>query len=133
MITTVCGLMLLVLLGLGWLTWTWCRRWLPQAAVTAKVQRLLRPRTPNDCPACRQQATGATPALLPCPPVRPWHELKSRRGAPKRIATDGFACPNRRSHYYHITDAHVHALVGDGRHGKHERIQTFTQIPLANP
>jgi IS1 family transposase len=27
--------------------------------------------------------------------------------------------------YYHITDAQVHALVGDGAHGKTERIQTF--------
>jgi hypothetical protein len=27
--------------------------------------------------------------------------------------------------YYQITDAYVHALVGDGSHGKGERIQTF--------
>jgi IS1 family transposase len=27
--------------------------------------------------------------------------------------------------YYRITDAHVHALVGDGTHGRRERIQTF--------
>jgi hypothetical protein len=27
--------------------------------------------------------------------------------------------------YYRITDAQVHALVGDGTHGTHERIQTF--------
>jgi hypothetical protein len=117
--------MLLVLLGLEWLAWMWWRRWSPQAAVTAKVQRLQRPRTPADCPACCQQATGATRALLLCSPVRPWHELKRRRGAPKRIATDGFACPNRWCPYYHITDAPIHALVGDGKHGTHERIQTF--------
>ena len=30
------------------------------------------------------------------------------------------ACP-----YYQITDAQIHALVGDGTHGKTERIQTF--------
>jgi IS1 family transposase len=59
------------------------------------------------------------------PAVRPWHELKSRRGAPKRIATEGFACPTPICTYYRITDAQVHALVGDGSHGKHERIQTF--------
>jgi IS1 family transposase len=51
--------------------------------------------------------------------------VKSRRGAPKRISTDGFACPNRRCTYYRIPDALVHALVGDGTHGKAERIQTF--------
>jgi IS1 family transposase len=57
--------------------------------------------------------------------VRPWHEVKSRRGAPKRIHTDGFACPNPKCAYFGITDAHIHALVGDGKHGQAERIQTF--------
>src|SRR5918998_253886 len=52
-------------------------------------------------------------------------ELKSPRGAPKRIITDGFACPNPACAYFRITDATVHALVGDGTHGKAERIQTF--------
>ena len=126
MITTVCGLMLLGLLGLSWLAWTWWRRRPPQvAAITASMQHLLRPRTPDDCPACRQQATGTTRAPRPCPPVRPWHQVKSRRGAPKRIRTQGFACPKRTCRYYRITDAAVHALVGDGRHGRLERIQTF--------
>ena len=59
------------------------------------------------------------------PPVRPWREVKSRRGAPKRVNTDGFACPNHQCPYSGITDAHVHALVGDGTHGLAERIQTF--------
>jgi hypothetical protein len=27
--------------------------------------------------------------------------------------------------YFGITDAHIHALVGDGKHGKAEHIQTF--------
>jgi hypothetical protein len=27
--------------------------------------------------------------------------------------------------YYRITDAQVHALVGDGKHGRRERIQSF--------
>ena len=56
---------------------------------------------------------------------RPWRELKSRRGAPKRIDTAGFPCPNRLCPYFGITEAHIHALVGDGKHGKAERIQTF--------
>ena len=58
-------------------------------------------------------------------PVRPWSEVKSRRGAPKRIQTDGFACPNQQCLYFGVTDAHVHALVGDGTHGRAERVQTF--------
>src|SRR6266567_3920674 len=58
-------------------------------------------------------------------PVRPWCEVKSRWGAPKRIPTEGFACPDQQCPYFGITDAHIHALVGDGKHGHAERIQTF--------
>src|SRR5215472_8021617 len=51
--------------------------------------------------------------------------MKSRRGAPKRIDTEGFACPNPQCAYFGNTDARVHALVGDGKHGRAEAIQTF--------
>lgn len=57
--------------------------------------------------------------------MRPWAEVKSRRGAPKRIATQGFACPVPSCAYYGVTDARVHAVVGDGTHGQAERIQSF--------
>ncbi len=57
--------------------------------------------------------------------MRPWREVKSRRGAPKHIDTQGYACPNHQCLYFGIADAHVHALVGDGKHGQAERIQTF--------
>jgi hypothetical protein len=42
------------------------------------LYRLLRPRTPLDCPLCRLCSSGvrSVPA-----PVRPWCEVKSRRGA----------------------------------------------------
>ncbi len=55
----------------------------------------------------------------------PWRAVKSRCGAPNHIATQGFACPTHTCPYYQIADAEVHALAGDGTHGKHERIQTF--------
>jgi hypothetical protein len=42
-------------------------------------------------------------------PVRLWCEVKSRRGAPKRVNTEGFACPNQQCPYFGITDAHIHA------------------------
>jgi transposase-like protein len=93
--------------------------------VRTAVHRLLKPRTPLDCPCCR---LGSTPSSggEPVPaPVRPWCEMKSRRGAPKRVNTEGFACPNPQCPYARITDAGVHALVGDGTHGRTERIQTF--------
>ncbi len=56
---------------------------------------------------------------------RPWREVKSRRGAPKRVNTEGFACPNHQCPSFGITDAHIHVLVGDGKHGQAEQIQTF--------
>jgi transposase-like protein len=94
-------------------------------AMHTTAQRLLKPRTPLDCPACSLSCThssvvGPAPSL-----VRPWREMKSRRGAPKRVNTQGFACPNHKCPYFGITDAHIHALVGDGKHGHAERIQTF--------
>jgi transposase-like protein/IS1 family transposase len=95
------------------------------AAKRTPLHRLLKPRSPHDCPACRLAST-LSPIVEPAPPpVRPWREVKSRRGAPKRVNTEGFACPNRKCLYSGITDAHVHALVGDGTHGHAERIQTF--------
>jgi transposase-like protein/IS1 family transposase len=96
-----------------------------ERAIRTTVQRLLKPRTPLDCPACRLSCTLSS-GVRPVPaPVRPWREIKSRRGAPKRVNTEGFACPNQQCPYSGIRDAHIHALVGDGKHGHAERIQTF--------
>jgi transposase-like protein/IS1 family transposase len=73
---------------------------------------------------CRQQAAPLATQVHGSP-VLPWATVKSRRGAPKRIDTQGFACPNRSCPYYRIADTQIHALVGDGTHGQRERIQTF--------
>jgi hypothetical protein len=110
----------------------WRRDWFPLRLSSSKggakrttLHRLLKPRCPDDCTACRLASipsSGAGPAPTP---VRPWPEVKSRRGAPKRVNTEGYACPNRKCLYWGITDAHIHALVGDGTHGRAERIQTF--------
>src|SRR5215470_10702181 len=93
-----------------------------------------RPGAPG-CSVCSSRAlqTIAPPVVSPPLPrrlecrrkSRPWSEVKSRRGAPKRIDTEGFACPNRQCSYFGNTDAREHALVGDGKHGKAEHIQTF--------
>src|SRR5215472_5759103 len=89
------------------------------------LHRLLKPRSPDDCPACRLTSTASSGGEAAPGPVRPWREVKSRRGAPKRIPTEGFACPNQQCTYFGNTDARIHALVGDGKHGQAERIQTF--------
>jgi hypothetical protein len=94
-------------------------------AKRSTLHRVLKPRCPDDCPTCRLAST-ASPGGGPAPaPVRPWSEVKSRRGAPKRVNTEGYACPNRKCLYWGNTNAHIHALVGDGTHGRAERIQTF--------
>jgi IS1 family transposase len=94
----------------------------PAGSRRALVHRLLKHRTPLDCPLCRLTSPGVKPASAP---IRPWSEVKSRRGAPKRVNTEGFACPNLQCAYLGITDAQIHALVGDGKHGHAEQIQTF--------
>jgi hypothetical protein len=78
-------------------------------AMHTTAQRLLKPRTPLDCPACRLSCAHSSVVGPVSPPVRPWREVKSRRGAPKRVNTEGFACPNRECPYSGITDAHIHA------------------------
>ena len=110
----------------------WRLGWLPlqisssrAGAIHSTVHRLLKPRTPDDCPACRLAVTPSSGGRSAPAQVRPWSEVKSRRGAPKRIPTEGYACPNQRCPYFGITEAHIHALVGDGKHGRSEPIQTF--------
>jgi transposase-like protein len=115
--------LILFLAPLWRLSWLSLQPFPPQAGKRRTlVHRLLKPRTPLDCPGCRLASPEVKPASAP---VRPWCEVKSRRGAPKRIPTDGFACPNQQCPYFGITDASMHALVGDGKHGQAEHIQTF--------
>ena len=123
-LVVVCLLLTLALL--------WRLDWLPLQRSSSKgvakgstLHRLLKPRTPDDCPACRLASTASSGGGPATAPVRPWSEVKSRRGAPKRVNTEGFGCPNPQCRYCGITDAHRHALVGDGKHGQAERIQTF--------
>src|SRR5215471_12830866 len=102
---------LLLMLALLWrLNWFHVRRSSSKdVAKRSTLPRLLKPRTPDDCPACRL-ASPASSSAGPAPtPVRPWSEVKSRRGAPKRVNTDGYACPNPQCQYFGKTDARVHA------------------------
>ena len=127
----VCVFLLMFFLILG-LVLLWRLDWFPLrlasskgAAKRSRLPRLLKPRTPDDCPTCRLACSPSPSVRSASAPVRPWSELKSRRRAPKRIDTEGFACPNRQCPYFGKTDARVHALVGDGKHGRAEPIQTF--------
>jgi IS1 family transposase/transposase-like protein len=84
-----------------------------------RAPRPLRPRTPDDCPVCRQTSpSSANPQT-----VIPYTQLKSRRGRRKSSDTQGYACPHPDCRYFRNTDAAVHALIADGHHGRHEPIQ----------
>jgi IS1 family transposase len=107
----------------------WLQRLGPRTAPTRptappaspKPPRLLHPRSPDDCPACRNAAPASRSTVAAS--VQPWRQRKRRRGRRKTINTEGYACPNSECDYHNITDANVHALVGYGHHGKRERIQ----------
>jgi IS1 family transposase len=107
---------ILLLLRVKW-------RWPPPAARQVHPKppsRLLKPRTPDDCPVCRAAQLNRPPsAVLPIP----YACTKSPPGRKKRIATAGYACPNPDGLYYGITDDHIHALVGGGGHGRYEYIR----------
>ena len=96
----------------------------PPAARLPRSRRPFRPQTPAACPLCRHPSTEDATGTAPVSPPPPWRERKSRRGAPKRVPTDGYACTNPTCLYVDITDAAVHALVADGHHGR-DRIQDF--------
>ena len=102
----------------------------PQPA-QRRPRRPLRPRTPDDCPCCRE--TSGSPALPK--PVAPYAQRKSPRGRKKTIDTQSYSCPHPDCDYFLNTDAAVHpaplrfgdysALIGYGHHGRHEPIQDF--------
>lgn len=79
-----------------------------KVARRALLPRALKPRSPLDCPACCDSSSCSS-TQRPLSPVRPWREVKSRRGAPKQVKTEGFACPNRACVYYGMSSAQVHA------------------------
>ena len=53
----------------------------------------------------------------------PWSERKGRGGRRKQTSTARNFCPNPECEYYRIDDEKIHALVWDGKHGKHETIR----------
>ena len=76
-------LLLLLVLALACLlypVWQHLPSPLEPTVVKARVARPLKPRTPAECPACQQEASTTRDPPLSSP-VRPWRDIKSRRGA----------------------------------------------------
>jgi len=102
-----------------WAPWRWPSAPAPRAR-SKPTPRPLKPRTPDDCPACHV----AQPIRLPAStPPKPYSQVKGPRGRKKRVVTAGYACPNPDCLYYAITDDQIHALVGCGGHGHQEYIR----------
>jgi len=57
----------------------------PRAAAKMRrtLRRLLKPRTPDDCPACRLASTAASVGGPLPASVRPWREVKKPAGSPQ--------------------------------------------------
>jgi IS1 family transposase len=88
-----------------------------------KTPRPLKPKTEDDCPFCRVEKGSCIEKPGTCPAPEPWSEVRSLRGRKKTIFTQGHACNNPKCVYFHIMDERIHALVGYGSHGKHEKVQ----------
>jgi hypothetical protein len=120
MTTPAAWLILLLVLG-RWLTLTrgaLAAHPAPLAARRLRGRRPFRPQPPAACPRCGQTSASDASGTASVSPPPPWRERKSRRGAPKRVPTDGSACTNPACLYAAITGAAVHALVAAGHHGR---------------
>ncbi len=116
------ALLALVLFSYGWFCLQQTLE-VPPKTRPKRLPRPLKPSTPNDCPEC---VGPVLPDASPTdPPVRPWRDVKSKRGRPKSVDTEGYACHYWKCKYRGITDSSVHALVGYGHHGANLDIQDF--------
>jgi IS1 family transposase/transposase-like protein len=110
-----------LLLAVGWRDYRRrIRRWLRR--FKEQLPRRWHPKTPEACPHCRGGASVTIQKIKPA--VVPYHQVKSRRGKPKRVITAGHACPTPSCTYFGIREEAVHALVGYGKDGPHG-IQRF--------
>jgi hypothetical protein len=84
---------------------------------------VLRPKSERDCRFCCE-GKGKPPTEKRELPVS-WQLRKGRGGRNKIVKTERYFCPNQSIAYYGITEEDLHALVGFGKHGRHESIQDF--------
>lgn len=120
-------LTVLLWLGLSWLS-VYLASGLTSVSRLASLRprspKPLKPRSEDDCPHCRTIPVRSTRLRLADPPPPPWNQVKNLCGRRKFIRTEGYACLNPDCRYRLITEARIHALVGDGFHG-HDRIPDF--------
>jgi IS1 family transposase len=114
-------IVIMLVLELPRLKTVWTSLTKKRSLAKAKKSRELKVKTENDCPYCGK---GEHKQTIPFPETTliPYSETKSKRGRKKKTCTQGYSCPNPDCYYYLVTDERIHALIGYGAHGKHERI-----------
>ena len=94
------------------------KRWMKRAKAYRPRKR--HPKSPKDCPHCQRGVRLSGVQIEG--KVKPWSEVKSRRGRKKRYRTEGYACLNPECAYFGQRDEHVHALVRHTVRGKDKDI-----------
>jgi hypothetical protein len=84
---------------------------------------VLRPKSESDCRFCQEDKQKRKTAEREKPVA--WALRKGKGGPKKKIATEGYFCPNQACEFYGISDETIHAFVGYGTHGANEVIQDF--------
>ena len=95
-----------------------------------KTPRPLKPKTEDDCPYCRGEKEIIIEKPGTCGSLRPWSEVRKRRGRRKTIFTQGYACEHPKYIYYRINDQRIHSLRGMGATGstRSSRIRCARQV-----
>jgi len=118
-------------LSLLWLLWQHLSVWERLVAHRSSQRedqpsrpvRQRHPQSPRDCPLCR--AAHGTCEMHKMRSVVAWSSLKSKRGRPKSVESEGHCCQNEACAYYGVRDSQLHALVSHGAHRGADRIQYF--------
>ncbi|MCB9135846.1 MAG: IS1 family transposase [Anaerolineales bacterium] len=121
-------LLRLLFLGMLLLSWTSYRRTYPQGwgkTLLLKSPRSwrLKPRTPEAYEGCQKGLK--VQIFRPRTDVVPYRETKSACGRRKTLNTAGYACPNLACAYFAVTDEGLHAVVGNGKRGQRQDIQSW--------
>ena len=98
----------------------------------AKRPWSLKPKSPDECPACVEEITLRTVNPIPSELPPPWETLKGPGGPKKSVETEGHACDNAGCVYYGIRDASIHALAGNGVRGVTDDIQRLSCLACGN-
>ena len=107
----------------------WLRRgWIRHVLESKKKAKMLhkpammRPKSELDCPHfVIEKGEKANPEQKKA--IVAWNDRKGWGGRRKGISTEGYFCSNTGCEYFGVKGERIHALVGNGSHGKQEVIR----------